>query len=280
MTEAPKPPPPAPPSPPLKALLTTRRHGARLALLLALVAVLTLGFSVFGLREAMFDLDYAVGTLVTGWAPALALGAVILGVLAFLLGLIVAPRRDVVTALLAVAMGAGVMAAVAQVRVRVAGNPPIHDVATDWSDPMMFGTTMTKTRNDALADNRVEAAPRVEPQPQDPNLTGAPIAQVNARTCPGATPVVRTGTVAEAYERAKSAVTREGYAVVTDNPEGGRLEATAVTPYLKLVGDVIVRIKPEGAGARVDIRSISRMGVADLGENCRRVTKLRNAISK
>lgn len=268
------------PPPPLKALLTARRHSGRLALLLAVLACLTLGFAMFGLREAMFDLDYAVGTLVTGWAPGLAIAGVILGALAFIPGALINPRGDLVTPLLAAALGAGVLAIVGQVRTQAAANPPIHDVATDWSDPLMFGPKITAARNEAAADNRVEAAPRVQPQPQDPNLTGTPIAAVNARTCPGAVPVVLTGTVADAYNRARGAVIRENYAIVTDNPEGGRLEATATTQYMKLVGDVIVRVKPEGAGARVDIRSISRMGIADLGENCRRVTRLRSAIAK
>jgi len=52
-------------------------------------------------------------------------------------------------------------------------------------------------------------------------------------------------------------------------------------PYnLQLKGDLIVRVKPEGAGARIDIRSVSRSGIADLGENCRRVTRLRAMLAK
>lgn len=265
---------------PAEVMLTARRHIARTALLLAIVAVLSLGFAGFGLREAMFDLDYAVRTLALGWAPGFAWGAVILGVLAFLAAVAVPPRRDRIVSLLAVAMGAGVMAGAAHIRTEAMVHPPIHDVATDWAEPLMFGATITKARAESLADNRVEPAPRVEPQPQDPNLTGTPIAAVNARTCPGAAPVVLTGTTLAAYDKAKAAVVREGFAIVTDNPEGGRLEATATTKYLKLVGDLIVRVRPEGAGARIDIRSISRMGIGDLGENCRRVTRLRGLMSK
>jgi fatty-acyl-CoA synthase len=272
--------PPKPHRSPAEVVQMARRHTARTALLLAVLAVLTLGFAAFGLREAMFDLDYAVRTLALGWAPGLAMVALILGGLAFLAAVIVPPRRDRIASLLAVALGAGVMATTAQIRTEAAVHPPIHDVATDWSEPLMFGATITAARAEAAADNRVEAAPKVEPQPQDPNLTGTPIAAVNARTCPGAVPAVLTGSPLAAYDKAKAAVTREGFAIVTDNPEGGRLEATATTKYLKQVGDLIVRVKPEGAGARVDIRSISRMGIADLGENCRRVTKLRAAVAK
>jgi fatty-acyl-CoA synthase len=226
----------------------------------------------------MFDLDYAVKVLATGWAPNLALLAVVLGGLAFLAAILVPPRRDRIASLLAVALGAGVFAISGQVKTQAVSHPPVHEVATDWAEPMMFGPKLSAAR--AGADNRVEAAPRVQAQPQDPNLTGTPIGEVNARTCPGAVPVVVTGTTLDAYAKAKAAVLREGLVVVTDNPVGGRLEATAVTRYLKLKGDVLVRVKPEGAGARIDIRSISRMGIADLGENCRRVTKLRGLMAR
>jgi fatty-acyl-CoA synthase len=47
---------------------------------------------------------------------------------------------------------------------------------------------------------------------------------------------------------------------------------------LKLSFDVVARVQPEGAGARVDFRSVSRTGEIDLGDNCRRITRLRRAV--
>ena len=275
MTE---PPPARPHKSPAEAITTARRHTARLALFLAALAVLALGFAPFGVREEMFDLDYAVGTLATGWAPNLALIAVVLGVLAFLAAIAVPPRRDRISSLLAVALGAGVVAISGQVKSIAAANPPIHDVATDWTEPMLFGPKVFAARGEGA--NAIEADPKVQPQPQAPNLTGTRVAEVNARTCPGAVPVILTGTVGDAYAKAKAALVRERATIVTDNPAGGRLEALVVTRFLKLPGDVLIRVKPEGAGARVDIRSSSRTGIADLGENCRRVSRLRTAIAR
>jgi uncharacterized protein (DUF1499 family) len=37
---------------------------------------------------------------------------------------------------------------------------------------------------------------------------------------------------------------------------------------------VAVRVKPDPAGTRLDMRSISRVGLSDLGANCRRITSL------
>jgi fatty-acyl-CoA synthase len=86
--------------------------------------------------------------------------------------------------------------------------------------------------------------------------------------------------VSRAYDKARAALLAQGMTLVTENPAGGRIEATDTTRYMKLKGDVLVRVKAEGAGARVDIRSVSRTGIADLGENCRRVARLRRAIAR
>ncbi len=40
-----------------------------------------------------------------------------------------------------------------------------------------------------------------------------------------------------------------------------------------------MRVSPDGEGSRVDVRSVSRGGVADYGENCRRVGDLVRLIS-
>src|SRR4051812_26061394 len=171
---------------PAETVRLARRHTARTALGLAVLAALAFGFAGFGVHEDMFPLDYAVGTLATGWAPALAGLGAILGLLALIAAVLVPPRRDLVTALLAVAIGAGTLAGSSQVRARAAANPPIHDVATDWSDPLVFGPAMMAQRGREA--NPVLAAPVVQPQPQNPNLTGRPIAEVNAATCRAATP--------------------------------------------------------------------------------------------
>ncbi|MDI1365396.1 MAG: DUF1499 domain-containing protein [bacterium] len=41
---------------------------------------------------------------------------------------------------------------------------------------------------------------------------------------------------------------------------------------------MVVRVRPDAAGARVDMRSISREGGPDLGRNCRRIETLATAI--
>ena len=51
----------------------------------------------------------------------------------------------------------------------------------------------------------------------------------------------------------------------------GRIEATATTAWFGFRDDVVIRVAPRGAGSRVDLRSLSRIGRGDLGANARRI---------
>jgi uncharacterized protein (DUF1499 family) len=51
----------------------------------------------------------------------------------------------------------------------------------------------------------------------------------------------------------------------------GRIEATDTTFWFRFKDDVIVRIRPSGTGSRVDVRSLSRIGLGDVGTNAARI---------
>jgi len=90
--------------------------------------------------------------------------------------------------------------------------------------------------------------------------------------------VGRDSESADAYARAKAAMTREGMEIVTDDPASGRIEAVATSFWYGFKDDLVARVAPEGSGARVDMRSVSRVGMSDLGQNCKRITRLAAAI--
>jgi uncharacterized protein (DUF1499 family) len=59
--------------------------------------------------------------------------------------------------------------------------------------------------------------------------------------------------------------------IVAADEADGRIEATDRTWWFGFTDDIVVRIRPEGAGSRVDVRSASRVGVGDFGTNAERV---------
>jgi fatty-acyl-CoA synthase len=50
------------------------------------------------------------------------------------------------------------------------------------------------------------------------------------------------------------------------------LEATATTGWFGFKDDIAVRIRAVDGATRVDMRSVSRVGLSDLGANARRVS--------
>ncbi|HWA91898.1 MAG TPA: DUF1499 domain-containing protein [Rhizomicrobium sp.] len=71
-----------------------------------------------------------------------------------------------------------------------------------------------------------------------------------------------------AFERAK----RAGWDIVAYDDKTGRIEATDTTLWFGFTDDIVVRVQPAGSlGARLDIRSKSRIGTSDYGRNAERV---------
>lgn len=54
----------------------------------------------------------------------------------------------------------------------------------------------------------------------------------------------------------------------------GQIEAVAPTPILGFRNDIVIRVRATQKGARVDVRSASRYGAHDLGENAWRISSL------
>ncbi len=98
--------------------------------------------------------------------------------------------------------------------------------------------------------------------------------------CPGAVPTVLTTSPADAYARLKAAVVAERMAILTDDPATGRIEATVARGVWGVRDDLVGRVRPEGPGARVDLRSIARAGLNDGGANCDRITRLHGKLTR
>jgi uncharacterized protein (DUF1499 family) len=59
--------------------------------------------------------------------------------------------------------------------------------------------------------------------------------------------------------------------VVASDPAAGRIEANETTRWFRFTDDVVIRVAPDGAGSRVDVRSVSRVGRSDFGVNAGRI---------
>ena len=57
-------------------------------------------------------------------------------------------------------------------------------------------------------------------------------------------------------------------------------EAAVTSPTFLFVDDIVVRVRPEGDGSRIDVRSKSRDGKGDLGMNAKRIRAFARSVAE
>ena len=141
--------------------------------------------------------------------------------------------------------------------------PPINDVTTDVASPPQFVALAKARTGDANSAAYPGERFALEQQKAYPDLR---------------TFYVDRG-VEEAYGLVEEAVRKLRWRVAASEPPAGKqaksgtLEATDLTTVLGFPDDVIVRVEGNDTSARVDVRSASRYGLADMGQNATRVRR-------
>ncbi len=133
--------------------------------------------------------------------------------------------------------------------------PPIHDITTDTNDPPLF----------------VALAPVREQSPNKAAYGGAEIAAQQQKAYPDLHPKLLSVPPAEAMQKAIDAARACGWEVVSPDAPSGRFEATDTTRWFGFKDDIVVRVRPDPNGSRIDVRSASRVGRSDIGKNAERV---------
>ena len=133
--------------------------------------------------------------------------------------------------------------------------PPINDITTDTVNPPDFAAIV----------------PLRAGEPVSVTYPGAMFATAQRLAYPDIQPVDLGVPPPSAFARALGAARQMGWVIVAADPIAGRIEATATTPWFGFKDDVVVRVMPEPAGSRIDVRSVSRVGKSDLGANAARI---------
>lgn len=136
--------------------------------------------------------------------------------------------------------------------------PPIHDVTTDLNNPPAFSTL-------PLAPDNLRGLENGEQEWR----------ALHEEAYGDIEPIIVNASIEDVVRKAGELAAANGWDIAASEPAEGRLEATDTVSYYKFQDDLTLRAVPNGAGAtRVDVRSVSRVGVGDLGYNARRVRAL------
>jgi uncharacterized protein (DUF1499 family) len=188
------------------------------------------------------------------WAAYAGLAAVLLGAVAAGLAYRRHSRVQMVVAAPALLAGLVAVGVPFEFQRRARAVPPIHDISTDLENPPTF---------DAIVPLRADAPNALERTSE--------VTELQRRGYPDLAPVTLPVPLDQAFGRALAAAQEAGWQIVTADKSSGRIEATDTTRWFGFKDDVVVRLTPWGAGTRVDVRSVSRIGRSDIGTNARRV---------
>lgn len=133
--------------------------------------------------------------------------------------------------------------------------PPIHDISTDTVDPPAF-VTLLEVRNQS---------------PNGSTYGGAAIAEQQRKAYADLKPLDLASPPREALQKAIDAARAMKWEVAGSDAAAGRVEATDTTSWFGFKDDVVIRVRPNGSGSRIDVRSASRVGQSDIGANAARV---------
>ncbi|MFO6447794.1 DUF1499 domain-containing protein [Erythrobacter sp. NE805] len=260
---------------------TLPRHAK---ILLVLLVLLPIYFAIasFGTKIGLWGWKFGLVAMTLGG------GVVLLGLvaLAALVSLVMAlrakPRRKGLVAL--AILGLLVPASALLVFVGALGKGqanPIHDISTDTANPPAFSASTMAAREAAganpLSDYQTPLGQLAffKDKGLSPELAVKSHAQIITDRPDRPAPLPLGGaSKAEGVAAVAAAMGQMGLTEIRSDPATGIVEGVAETFWFGFKDDIVARV----GDAQIDFRSVSRVGVSDLGANTARILALREKV--
>ena len=267
-----------------------RMKVAVLALAVSIFTVFWFAIAALGTKFGLWPWQVGLGQMTIGTGPAIALFALGLSIVAQVIALIKAPRKQAfILALIATLLAAFCMLRLVGMGGQATSLPPLHDIQTNWSEPISFSETLMAARTADGETNPVLAAPTIPAYAEErwPGTAGRLVSEVQkeaeAKEAGKGTVYPKLETIyfsappAAVASVAETVMKKKGWKIVSAAPESAdasaiiQVEATATSGWFGFKDDVAIRIRPVEGATALDIRSTSRVGLSDLGANSTRV---------
>ncbi|MFA7638466.1 MAG: DUF1499 domain-containing protein [Parvibaculum sp.] len=226
---------------------------ATVGLWLAILSLVVLILSILGNRLELVHFGIAVRGMAL--AALVGVAAAFLSAVGLVLTLVTS-RRGARIAMAGLVVSLLVAAPVVQAMLVGTKVPRIHDITTDLDNPPAFKAVLPLRGETSNPLDRTEPADLAEQQ----RAAYPDIATLDLRQHPG-----------KVFEAALRAAKASGWEVISADPATGMIEAVATTPVMAFKDDVAIRVTETDTGATVDMRSVSRVGMSDLGANANRI---------
>jgi uncharacterized protein (DUF1499 family) len=244
------------------------RGAAGLALLLPAYFLL----AAMATKFHWVDWRIGFGLLTVAVGPILVLAALAVAAIGLALAGLAAPRRGWRLALFSLFVPAAALLLIGGALAKASRLPAIHDISTDLEDPPTFSPTVEAERALVNGGNGLEREhARVPSGRIGGAFAGRLINDAQRAAFPDIKPIPVGAPPARALAVARGAGQRLGWTIDRVDEQAGIIEARATSFWYGFTDDIVVRVTPADPGAVIDVRSVSRVGVSDLGVNAARV---------
>jgi len=244
-----------------------RRWVLKTALAFAIIGPLIFLLAALGYRLGMLDLSTSLGTMTMTMGPVVLFTGLIISLFSVLMSWFMQPKKGLLLSLIALLIPLGGLIKGYSIYSTGQSLPAIHDITTDSQDPPMF----TK----AILDLRGETSNPTNYFENRDKRENKLVSILQAENYPEIRPVLLSENTDVVFGVVKDRVRRKGWNVVTEDADAGIVEATVTSFWYGFKDDVILRIRPsKNGGSIVDMRSTSRVGQSDLGDNAERLNAL------
>ena len=132
--------------------------------------------------------------------------------------------------------------------------PPIHDITTDTRDLPLF-TAAEQRRGPGANTLEIDADAIALQQKAYPDLQT----------------MLSEMTIDQAFDRALQVAADMGWDIYHQDRNAGVIEAVDTTAIMAFQDDVVIRVRSNARGTLLDLRSVSRVGIGDIGANAKRI---------
>ena len=142
--------------------------------------------------------------------------------------------------------------------------PYIHDISTDTLNPPDF-VIVDQLR--AADDHSIE-------------YDGLEVAELQVKAYPDIKTLVIDGDIEKHLQSAENVLNDMNLDIVSVDIESGQIEAVATSFLFGFKDDMVIRMtETDGAQVAVDVRSKSRVGKSDLGQNAKRIRRFMEGLA-
>ena len=139
--------------------------------------------------------------------------------------------------------------------------PPIHDITTDPDDTLVFSAA------------EQQRGPNANSLDTDPDTL-----RQQRESYPDLQTLASSAAFDAVFDAALQVAAEMGWDVYLQDRNAGIIEAVATTAIMGFRDDVIIRVRTNADGSLVDMRSVSRVGVSDMGANAARIRAFQQAL--